>query len=72
MKKILSFSIAAVLTVLFLVSCQENCKNCRTKTTSGSDVSYGNYSEYCDSALETVENEPPTTVGDMTSTWVCE
>jgi hypothetical protein len=74
MKKFYSILVAVIFISAFTVSCAEDCKNCKTRTTnsSTSEVVEGTASEYCDEDLETVENEEPTTVGDVTSTWVCE
>lgn len=74
MKKIFTILFAVAFIGAMTVSCTEDCKNCKTKTTNNStgDVSEGTSSEYCDEQLESVENEAPTTVGDNTSTWVCE
>ncbi|PKP22794.1 MAG: hypothetical protein CVU05_02430 [Bacteroidetes bacterium HGW-Bacteroidetes-21] len=74
MKKLLTILFAVAFIGAMTVSCKEDCKNCKTKTTNNAtgDVTEGSSSEYCDEQLDQVENEAPTTVGDNTSTWVCE
>jgi len=74
MKKFSFILIAFLFVSAITVSCTEDCKNCKTRTTnnSTSQVTDGTATEYCDEDLETVENEEPTTVGDNTTVWVCE
>lgn len=75
MKKLTLLFAGLFLTGFLLSSCTEECKNCKTVTTdstSGSVVSEGTSSEYCEEELDAVENEAPATVGNNTSRWVCE
>ena len=74
MKKLLTILFAVAFIGTMTMSCQEDCKNCKTKETNNTTgvVTEGSSSEYCDEQLEQVENEEPATVGDITSTWVCE
>ncbi len=67
--------VAFIFGAAMIVSCTPDCKNCKTRTTNDSThqvVTEGTSLEYCDEDLEAVENEAPTTVGNNTSTWVCE
>lgn len=73
MKKYLTLLTAVAFVTVFSTSCMQDCKNCKTRITDANgQVTEGTAQEYCDTELETIENEAPTTVGGTTSTWVCE
>ncbi len=63
-----------VLALFALVSCQKDCKDCKSVTTdqNGNIIQEGTAKEYCDEELEQKEQEEPSTVGDQTTKWVCE
>jgi len=60
--------------IFALISCQKDCKDCKSVTTdqNGNVIQEGTAKEYCDQDLEQKENEPPVTIGDQTTKWVCE
>ena len=73
MKKLILIAIILFATGFVFTSCEEDCANCRTKTTDANgDVEYGEWVEYCDEALEKIENEDPSTISDVTSEYECE
>jgi hypothetical protein len=58
-----------------LLACKKDCKNCHSVTTdnnTGKVIQEGEVKEYCGDELDKKENEPPSTVGDQTTKWVCE
>lgn len=60
--------------IFVFYSCQEDCKDCKSVTTdnNGNVIQEGTPKEYCDQDLEQKENDPPVTIGDQTTKWVCE
>lgn len=74
MKKFYIVLVAFIFVSAITVSCTEDCKNCKTRSENNTthQVTEGTANEYCDEDLEEVESEGPTTVGDNTTTWVCE
>ncbi|MCK4663764.1 MAG: hypothetical protein KAT68_12910 [Bacteroidales bacterium] len=73
MKKLILVVIILFITGFVFISCEEDCANCRTKTTyTDGTVEYGDWVEYCDEALEEIENKDPITIGDATSEYECE
>ncbi len=69
-----NFLLLILFSAFFLYSCQEDCKDCKSVTTdaTGDVIQEGTTKEYCDQDLEQKENEPPVTIGDQTTKWVCE
>ncbi|MCX7862955.1 MAG: hypothetical protein N2449_08165 [Bacteroidales bacterium] len=68
-------SLLLFLFIIFVISaCQKDCKDCKSVTTdaNGNVIQEGQANEYCDADLEQKENEPPVTIGDQTTKWVCE
>lgn len=59
---------------IFTTSCKKDCKQCKSVTTDsqGNVIQTGQENEYCDEELDKKENEPPVTIGDQTTKWVCE
>jgi hypothetical protein len=74
MKKLIIISVSILLTAFIYTACTKDCKNCRavTKDGSGTVIDNGTASEYCDTALDEKESAEPSTVGNNTTTWVCE
>ena len=71
--------VAGAVLVLFLgmiTSCEiiEECGTCRLiqEDSDGNIISEGTPLPYCGDALEEKRNEPPVTVGGITSYWVCD
>ncbi len=66
--------ILAIFTLFLFSACQKDCKDCKSVTTdaNGNVIQEGQAKEYCDTDLESKENEPPVTIGDQTTKWVCE
>lgn len=63
------------LLAFFYISCQKECKTCKSVTrdvNTGNIIQQGNPSEYCDEDLEKIEKEEPVTVGDQQTKWECE
>lgn len=66
--------ILAFFAAFLFSACQQDCKDCKSVTTdaNGNVIQEGQAKEYCDTDLEAKENEPPVTIGDQTTKWVCE
>jgi|OpeIllAssembly_1097287.scaffolds.fasta_scaffold606910_2 hypothetical protein len=50
----------------------EDCKTCKLKTDDNGTITYGSGIETCGDALAEREAEEPVTVGNVTTSWVCE
>ena len=75
MKKIIIISLSIVLAGFIWTSCTKDCKNCKTVTTNNADgtlIQSGSETEYCDTDLDSKENEAPVNDGSTTTKWVCE
>jgi hypothetical protein len=73
MKRKLIFAASFIITTLSFNSCEESCKVCQQNTynSSGTLLSTGSDTEYCDAALLRIEATPDVTVGGITTKWVC-
>lgn len=75
MKRKLLYASAFLLLVWAATSCEalQDCKFCKTVTTDSAtgDVTDGFETEYCGAALLAIQAKGKTTVGTMTTEWVC-
>jgi hypothetical protein len=75
MKRKLLYASAFLFLVWAATSCEalQDCKICRTVTTDSAtgDVTEGIEVEYCGAKLLAIEATGKTTVGTMTTEWVC-
>jgi hypothetical protein len=74
MKKILIITAVIALAGLLIVSCSKDktCKTCKLNTYVNSSMTQeGEAVEYCGSELDKIELEPPVTVGNTTTKYVC-
>jgi hypothetical protein len=73
MKRTLSYAAGFVFIALSFTSCQKNCKVCQQNTynSSGTLLTSGTDTEYCDASLLRIEATPDVTVLGITTKWVC-
>ena len=73
MKRKLFYATGFVFLVFAFTSCEPNCKVCQSNTynSSGTLLTAGTETEYCDAALVRIEATPDATVLGVTSKWVC-
>jgi hypothetical protein len=64
----------AVFLLVMATSCQpeEDCKRCKiVESQNGVVVSESSPEEYCDTSLDSKENEAPVIIGDTKTEWKC-
>jgi hypothetical protein len=73
MKRILIYAAGFVIFAVSFTSCENSCKVCQQNTynSSGTLLTSGSETEYCDAALLRIESTPDVTVGGVTTKWVC-
>jgi hypothetical protein len=75
MKRKLYYATGLILIAFAFTSCDaiKNCKICQQNTynSSGTLLTAGSETEYCDASLVRIEATPDVTVGGVTSKWVC-
>lgn len=76
MKRFLILAAGFILISISFTSCEGllgNCKICQQNTynSSGTLITEGQETEYCDDALLRIEATPPVTVLGVTTKWVC-
>ncbi len=75
MKKKLLYASAFVLLAWAVTSCEalQDCKFCKMVTTDNTtgDVTEGFETEYCGAELIAIQAKGKTTVGNLTTEWIC-
>ncbi|MCU0362113.1 MAG: hypothetical protein MUD02_09575 [Bacteroidales bacterium] len=76
MKRLLLLSSGFVLLAISITSCEAligNCMICQQNTynSSGTLITEGQETEYCDDALLRIQATPPVTVLGVTTKWEC-
>jgi hypothetical protein len=73
MKRIIMYAAGFVFFAVAFNSCTNSCKVCQQNTynSSGTLLTSGSETEYCDAALLRIESTPDVTVGGVTTKWVC-
>lgn len=73
MKKLLLYAAGFIFIATSFTSCSKNCKVCTQNTynSSGTLVTSGTDTEYCDAELLVIENTKDVTVGGTTTKWEC-
>jgi len=73
MKKILLFAGWFIFMTVSFTSCTKNCKVCQQNiyNSTGTLITSGTETEYCDAELLVIENTKDVTVGSQTTKWEC-
>jgi hypothetical protein len=73
MKRKLMYAAGFVFIALSFTTCTKNCKVCQQNTynSSGTQLTTGIETEYCDASLLAIEATKDYTLAGITTKWVC-